>query len=173
MWNKFRKVEIKKLINREMFNLEPFSDIHRYILYHKYDPITCDLLENLKNDDYMDDRFWMNLFCVIRDHGCKDIDINAKLKVNCSGRMINMSLSEAESHVIKDYGDICNTQIAIPEIFVKEIAKEDLKKGLQAEFNRRTQGKPDQDKEKCKTFVAFSSLCDKLPTASGEDMSFP
>ena len=131
MWKLFRKDEIK--IQKEVFGSSFFTDLHRLIL-KSYDAEAEDFLEKqLKDDIYLDEHFWMKLFIIIRDQGCKDIDINAKLQVNSSGELLRMSLAEAESHIIRDYGDIFNTQISVPGIQVLNVAKDDLIKGLQME----------------------------------------
>ena len=135
MWKLFRKDEIK--INKEVFSSVFFNDFHRFIL-EQYDLESEDFLSiQLKEDIYLDDLFWLHLFIIIRDQGCQKIDVNARLQVNCSGELLNMSLAEAESHIIRDFGDIFHTQISVPGLQVQNVAKEDMLKELRIEEDKR------------------------------------
>ena len=118
MWKLFRKDQFK--INKEIFHSSFFTDLHRLVLKQN-DLVAEDFEKQLKDDIYLEDVFWQHLFIVIRDQGCQDIDVNAKLQVNCSGELLRMSLEEAESLIIRDYGDIFNTQKFVPGLQVQKM----------------------------------------------------
>ena len=114
--------------------------------------ISCknDILSMLENIDSKldlfdackekDETFWENLFLILRDRGCKKIDTkrNQVISVQCAGETRDLPLEELGSNILDDYGDILNTQTAVPETVLFEEDKKMLMENLKREFESKT-----------------------------------
>ena len=90
-----------------------------------------------------DETFWENLFLILRDHGCKNIDTkrNQMISVQCAGETRDVPLEDLGSNILNDYGDILNTQTAVPETVLFEEDKKMLMENLKRDFDSKTYGK--------------------------------
>ena len=106
------------------------------------------LLENateseiLKNVD-LPDGFWQELFISLRDAGCKNVHLQPEqaIAVQCAGIERELTLNNLDENVLDDYGDICKTQTAIPDIMIleedKKLLMEDLKRKYENSMKRK------------------------------------
>ena len=106
-----------------------------------------------------DETFWENLFLILRDHGCKKIDTkrNQVISVQCAGETREVTFEELSSNILEDYGDILNTQTAIPEIVHFEEDKKMLMENLKKEFDSKTSFKSEEDTKSILSRVKQSS----------------
>ena len=119
-----------------------------------------DLLENheklfkeLDEDaELFDDKFWLNFLLGVRDQGCHKSSSYQDLQVpiTCSGDIRNMTWSQINTLVTKDYGDILSTQIAIPDIKLEAEDKNELAKSIEQDFENKANVNSAYEKEKIK-----------------------
>ena len=130
MWDLFRKGKLD--FDEELLSLIPDGEKE---MFKKY---LNELNENERKkleDEYLSNNDnWMNFFLTVRDRGCKNLDEDEKVDIVCSGVKGKMKLSSVEDTVIQEYGDIFNSQIAIPEVVIFNENKNDLKKNLKDDF---------------------------------------
>ena len=131
-WDCFRRERIK--INEETLQHLPTDSPHYSTLAEclrsKKDGAAIDSL--LEDDD-----LWKSLLFAVRDQTVKGLDLSKQepIQVLSSGVTFSKTLSELEESVLEDYGDIYNTQIAIPDGVIFTEDKGYLKQKLKTEFD--------------------------------------
>ena len=112
------------------------------------------MLENINSKSNLfdachdeDEKFWENLFLILRDRGCKKIDTqrNQVISIQCAGEIREVTFEELGSNILNDYGDILNTQTAVPETVHFEKDKKMLMENLKREFESKTYGKSEKE----------------------------
>ena len=110
-----------------------------------------ELFKELEKDvELFDDQFWLNFLLGVRDQGCHKSSSYQDLPVpvSCSGNVRNMTWSEINTLVTKDYGDILNDQIAVPEGKLETEDRKDLAKSIEKDFEKKVQEKSEEEREK-------------------------
>ena len=89
-----------------------------------------------KDEEVFDNQFWLNFLLGIRDQGCQEnsSSSDAHVPISCSGDIRNLSWSQINTLVTKDYGNILTSQIAIPELKVEQEDKYELIKSIEKDF---------------------------------------
>ena len=101
--------------------------------------------------ELFDNQFWWNFLLGVRDQGCQEnLSQNDPILISCSGDIRNMTWSQINTLVTKDYGDILTSQIAIPEIKIESEDKKELAKSIEMEFENKSKGKSPDEREKIK-----------------------
>jgi len=103
-----------------------------------------------KNERLFDDQFWLNFLLGVRDQGCHESSSDLPVPITCSGDIRNMTWSQINTLVTKDYGDILTDQIVVPEIKLEVEDKNELAKRLQKDFENKVKGKSTEEREKIK-----------------------
>ena len=112
-----------------------------------------ELFKEIKKDERLfDDQFWLNFLLGVRDRGCHESSSYQDLPVpiTCSGNTRNMTWSQINTLVTKDYGDILSTQIAIPDIKLEAEDKNELAKSIEQDFENKANVNSAYEKEKIK-----------------------
>ena len=105
-----------------------------------------------KDEEVFDDQFWLNFLLGVRDQVCQEVSSpsNAHVPISCSGDVRNLSWSQINALVTKDYGNILTTQIVIPELKIEDEDKYELAKSIERDFKSKSKGKCVEDREKIK-----------------------
>ena len=85
---------------------------------------------------------------------------------------MHRTLSELDSNVIQDYGDILHSQTAIPETIHFENNKELLKAELKKSFEDQTKGKSEQEIKKLLSKIKKSSDAQQLKSIQSQEAEF-
>ena len=146
IWSEFRKENLTVSRLRETLNSISDDISCKNDILSKFENIdsTLGLFEAFHEED---EKFWKNLFLILRDHGCKKIDIkrNQVISVQCAGETREVTFEELGSSILNDYGDILNSQTAIPETVLFEEDKKMLMENLKREFESKTYGKSEKE----------------------------
>ena len=157
MWDLFKRDQFK--LSDDLVDLLAVTEAQKHKLKELASTTeelandTEQLLEVLdKDENLFDNLFWLNFFLGIRDQGCQEISPSEDVPVpiSCSGVIRNMTWSQINTVVTKDYGDILSDQIAIPEIKVEVEDKKELAKSIKMDFENRAKGKSTEEREKIK-----------------------
>ena len=105
-----------------------------------------------KDEEVFDDQFWLNFLLGVSDQVCQEVSSpsNAHVPISCSGDIRNLSWSQINTLVTKDYGNILTTQIAIPELKVEQEDKCELIKSIKKDFENKSKGKSVEERENIK-----------------------
>ena len=103
-----------------------------------------------KNERLFDDQFWLNFLLGVRDQGCHESSSDLPVPITCSGDIRNMTWSQINTLVTKDYGNILSSQIAIPEIKLEEEDKKMLAQAIEKEFENKVKIRSAEENGKIK-----------------------
>ena len=158
IWSEFRKENLTVIRLRETLNSISDDISCKNDILSKFENIdsTLGLFEAFHEED---EKFWKNLFLILRDHGCKKIDIkrNQVISVQCAGETREVTFEELGSSILNDYGDILNSQTAIPETVLFEEDKNMLIENLKRDFESMTNGTSEEDTKSILSQVKQSS----------------
>ena len=151
IWSEFRKENLTVTSLREtLSNIKDDISCKNDIL-SKFENIdsALGLLEAFHKED---EKFWENLFLILRDIGCEKISIKKDrvISVMCAGEKREVAFEDLNSRILTDYGDILNTQTAIPEGVLYEEDKRILMSYLKSLYDKL--GK-DKSEEECKSIL--------------------
>ena len=132
MWDLFRKGKLD--FDEELLSLIP-DEVKE--MFQKYlNEMNENEWKKLEDENLSNNDDWMDFFLTVRDRGHKNLDEDEKVDIVCSGVKGKMKLSSVEDTVIQEYGDIFNSQIAIPEVVIFNENKDDLKNNLKDGFHK-------------------------------------
>ena len=106
-----------------------------------------------KDEEVFDDQFWLNFLLGVRDQGCQETSSSSSdvhVPISCSGDVRNLSWSQINTLVTKDYGNILSSQIAIPEIKLEEEDKKMLAQAIEKEFENKVKIRSAEENGKIK-----------------------
>ena len=172
MWDLFKRDQFK--LSDDFVDLLAVTEAQK----HKLREVANDtekLLDVLDNDEKLfDNQFWLNFFLGIRDQGCQEISPSEDVPVpiSCSGVIRNMTWSQINTVVTKDYGDILSEQIAIPEIKIEVEDKKELDKSIKMDFENRAKGKSTEEREKIKKEMKTTIKAKHLHEIRARDAEF-
>ena len=164
IWSEFQKENLTVSRLLETLSSIPNEISCKKVILSMFENIDSrlDLFDSCQEKDEM---FWETLFLILRDRGCKKIDTkrNQVISVQCAGETRDVTFEELGSNILSDYGDILNTQTAVPETVLFEEDKKMLMESLKREFDSKTYGKSEKETKSILSQVkqSFDAQCIK------------
>ena len=95
------------------------------------------------------EEFWHELFLVIRDSGCKNVQITTEqvVRIQCAGVEKELTLERLDENMLEDYENILRSQTSIPETMIFEEDKKILMENLKVSYQNTVKRKHDDEPE--------------------------
>ena len=146
IWKVFSKENLTVIKLKETLNNIQKNNSCKNDILCKFDRIDSqlDLFEAFHEEK---EKFWEDLFLILRDIGCENICIkkDRTISVVYAGEKREVTFEDLNSKILTDYGDILNTQTAIPECVLNEDDKGMLMAKLKSVHDNLVKGKSEKD----------------------------
>ena len=95
------------------------------------------------------EEFWHELFLVLRDSGCKNVEITTEqvVRIQCAGVEKELTLERLDENMLEDYENILRSQTSIPETMIFEEDKKILMENLKVSYQNTVKRKHDDEPE--------------------------
>ena len=169
MWDLFKRNKFK--INNDLMQSLSLLKSQKDV-FENYSEDHDKLFEELQKDEELfDNNFWMKFLLAVRDQGCQDLpeDHDSPVHVSCSGKIKQMRWSQIEMDVVKEYGDIFNSQIAIPEFKIDTEDKNILAKSIEEDFKNKVKDKTEDERERIRNEMKNTPKARRLHDIRAKD----
>ena len=146
IWNVYKQENIRPALLEEIIDKYPVSEECQTIIKHtlqktKTKNESLPIIHLLLRDESLSESFWEELYIVLRDFGCKNVQLNPHevIKVKCAGDEFHLGIEELDFCLLEDFPAILGTQTAIPETILLQDDREILMKNLKRLYEQGVQ----------------------------------